>query len=630
MPVFLDSYFIGPMRISKFQIKNYKGYLDSGELLFTSGFNIVIGQNNAGKTTLLNALTLDFIGKPHKSIETIPTATSPSNVYTAAVVTITVGSQELRDILLTTGVDILIPIPNEVSNENTQAALLEELLSGTEISFTLGLASGPGSRADRQDIMYPTFRAYECMGTQGNRPYALFRAMPDKSGFGFIGVHHSNEISEIGHVALELLKKRIYWFNAERLSLGSCAVGYNSVLAPNAQNLPEVMHVLQTRNPRRFDRFNRLLREIFPSVYEVSARSKPNNILEIVVWTEDPATERDDLAIELSESGTGIGQVLAILYVALNFEISRTIIIDEPNSFLHPGAARKLIEILKRDFSHHQYIIATHSPEIIRVAAPEMITLARWDKPKCVIEQLDANQITSAQRSLIEVGARLSDVFGADHILWVEGQTEETCFQLILERLASYPLLGLTIAAVRETGGFESKRPSANMIWDIYTRLSSGNALIPSALAFVFDQESRTTQEREDLVRRSGGLLHFLPRRMYENYLIDTDALFSVMTGLPTFKQEGITHEQVYAWLRDNGGKKEYGITPVEQVDIDDQTWLQQVDAAKLLKHLFEEMSGYREEYRKTTHSVRLTEWLICNKPNQLTELKNFLIGLLA
>ncbi|MHB1245092.1 MAG: AAA family ATPase [Sulfuriferula sp.] len=617
------------MRISKFQIANYKGYIDSGDLLFTPGFNIVVGQNNAGKTTLLNALNLNFTGKPHKSIETIPTATSPPNPNTSATVTLTVDSQELKNILLTSIAEIRIPLPSGAPDASKYATLLEDLLAKPEISFTIGLLAATSQPPSRQVTPFPSFANYECLGSAGARQYAWFRCKPDKSGFQYVGVTTTDENSEIGHIAFELLKQRIYWFSAERLSLGSCAVGLNRVLAPNAQNLPEVLHVLLTRNPRRFERFNKLLREIFPSIYEVWARSKQGNQLEIVVWTEDPATERDDLAIELSESGTGIGQVLAILYVAINSDFSRTIIIDEPNSFLHPGAARKLIEILKKNFSQHQYIIATHSPEIIKVAAPEMMTLVRWEKPKSVIEQLDAKQVTTAQRSLVEVGARLSDVFGADHILWVEGQTEEACFQLILDRLAYYPLLGLTIAAVRETGDFEGKRPSANMVWDIYTRLSSGNALIPSALAFVFDQEARDSKERDDLVRKSGGRLHFLPRRMYENYLLDTDAIFSVMSDLPTFQQEGITEEQVRAWLMANGGKKEYLADPIVQANLADTNWLQQVDGARLLKRLFEGISGNREEYRKTIHSVQLTDWLITNKPEQLAELKDFLIELL-
>lgn len=48
------------------------------------------------------------------------------------------------------------------------------------------------------------------------------------------------------------------------------------------------------------------------------------------------------------------------------------IVIDEPQSYLHPGAAKKLIEILQ-EFPQHQYFIATHSAEIIAAANPSTI-----------------------------------------------------------------------------------------------------------------------------------------------------------------------------------------------------------------------------------------------------------------
>jgi len=48
------------MYISKFQVLNYKSYRDSTEIELKRGFNILTGQNSAGKTALLEALSLDF------------------------------------------------------------------------------------------------------------------------------------------------------------------------------------------------------------------------------------------------------------------------------------------------------------------------------------------------------------------------------------------------------------------------------------------------------------------------------------------------------------------------------------------------------------------------------------------
>ena len=616
------------MRISSFRIKNYKSYVDSGEVNFSPGFNIVVGQNNVGKTALLEALNMGFTGKPHRSLETAPTPASLLNPLTSAVVTLSVTGQELNDVLLLTNEQLYLPVPAD--REKGEGELLNELLSQAEINFTFGLVAPQGGTPSLEATPFPSFATYPCTGQLGSWRCAAFSVATDRSGFVSQGVNNVAEANQIGRWVFALLPQKIYSFVAERLNVGSCPFGYNTVLAANASNLPEVLFMLQT-NPERFARFNGFVSEIFPSIYRVLARPKKSaaNTLELVVWMEDPKTERDDLTIELAESGTGVGQVLAILYVAISQNYSQTIIIDEPNSFLHPGAARKLIEILKNNFPQHQYIVSTHSPEIIKVANPETLTLIRWKKPKSVLEQLDAKQVISAQRCLTEVGARLSDVFGADTILWVEGQTEEACFQLVIDRLAHHPLLGLVIAPVRATSDMEGKRPSAKMVWEIYSNLSKGNALVPSAIAFIFDQESRSPKEREDLVKRSGGRLRFLPRRMYENYLLQPDALFAVMSELSTFQQEPVTEAAIRQWLIEHGGKKDYLDIPVEQVNLDDRAWLEKVHGAKLLQRLFEDISGSKERFDKVQHSTLLTEWLIENKQEYLVELKEFLMDLL-
>src|SRR5260370_2999458 len=65
------------MRISSFQVENYKSFLKSDEINLTSGFNVIVGQNNAGKTALVEALSLRYVNKPHITIQTKPTVNSP-------------------------------------------------------------------------------------------------------------------------------------------------------------------------------------------------------------------------------------------------------------------------------------------------------------------------------------------------------------------------------------------------------------------------------------------------------------------------------------------------------------------------------------------------------------------------
>ena len=621
------------MQISTFQLINYKSHRDSGELQLSTGFNVLVGQNNAGKSTLLEALGLKFISKPHRSLSALPRITSPVNPTSSAKVVLTVTGEELKDILLSVNGSFFVPCPNDYKGRGAQSGreVLQGILSSSTISFESSLIAPSGQTAIFQIARFPSHGIYETqLDVAGRANYYIVDTRADRTDFTCSQDTMNTTAHDFGLNVSGYLRERIYSFRAQRFDVGTCTVGIRNVLESNASNLPEVLSALQGNNPSLFERFNEYVRQIFPTVYQVSVRNIPNNQLEVIVLAESPSTQRDDLAVPLAESGTGVGQVLAILYVVLTSQFARTILIDEPNSFLHPAAARKLVEILKVDFPKHQYVVATHSPEIIRAADPTALFLVGLEGRESKSERLDSKSMKDQGRCLLEVGARLSDVFGSDEIIWVEGDTEEVCFRLIIQDLMKRPLLGRTIVAVRNVGDLEGKRPSAKMIWEIYSQLSKSNALIPPAIAFVFDREQRTEAERADLVSRTSGKVKFLPRRMYENYLLIPEATQAVLSALPSFQGAPLTAERVKEWLETNGGKRTYLDEPSERVNITSKTWLEKVNGAKLLHDLFAQLSENREEYRKTVHSVQLTEWLVANNPGSLAEMKEFLESILS
>lgn len=421
-----------------------------------------------------------------------------------------------------------------------------------------------------------------------------------------------------------LFKSRIYRFYAERLNISKCAFGNKSILEPNASNLAEVLSGLQSRNSTAFDRYNKYINQIFPHIKRIAVEPRDHNQLEIMVWNIEPETERVDLAVSLSSCGTGIGQVLAILYVVMNSPEPRTIIIDEPQSFLHPEAAKKLIEILKQ-FPQHQYFIATHSPTIINAANPSKIIMLKYEDCETKVSVINAKEAREQRSLLAEVGVSLSDVFGADNILWVEGPTEQICFPLILEKLAEKSLLGTTILAVQDVGRLDNK--NANLIFDIYDKLSGGSSLFPPAIGFLFDRENRSDNDEKELQKRSKKPVKLLPRRMYENYLLHPEAITAVINECDENREEKLAIEDVKEWI----DKKKYepNYFPLKSEQISDHDWFCKVDGAKLLKELFAHFCETRLRFSKTTHSVKLTEWLIDNQPDQLSEIAGLLVNIL-
>jgi hypothetical protein len=320
---------------------------------------------------------------------------------------------------------------------------------------------------------------------------------------------------------------------------------------------------------------------------------------------------------------------MAILYVILTAEHPRVLLIDEPHSFLHPAAIRKLLEILKSHWKH-QYIITTHSPVALAASNPSTLVLLRMEGPKTVLSLIDPQAATELRLVLAEVGARLSDVYGADNILWVEGRTEELCFPLIREKARDEtdPVTAAVILGVRNTGEFEKRHARATI--EIYRRLTSGVALLPPAVGFIFDAEGRTPAQQADLTRQSNGLIRFLPRRTFENYLLVPEALAALMNSVAGFRDTAVLADEITDWLTQHRWDKKYFHVPITTDSKTAAYWLRAVDGASLLSDIFGELSERRVTYNKVEHGLQLTRWLCDHNFDHLAEIANLIRQVIA
>jgi hypothetical protein len=614
------------MYISGFELRNYKSFHEPKSLVLQPRFNIITGQNNAGKTALLNALSLNFVGNPHRSEKTVPIPGAPVNSVSWCDISITaVPTEILRILQRPTDHDWWIARPAPQSQfakdigwsnggQPEVQRLLQYIFSRETLTFQFRYRAPHTQMGNLTAVQIPAFGLYTGEGQVNNRPFANFIVKPDLSYFAGGGGAMMPDANDFSFATVGYFQPKVYRFSAERFNIGVSPHGNNPVLRPDAANLPEVLGILQA-NTHRFAHFNTLLKAILPQIQHVSVRPAPHNsqYVEIIVWSTKKESERIDLALPLLECGTGMGQVMAILYVMLHPETAETILIDEPQSFLHPGAARKLVEVLKLH-SKQQIIIATHSATIINAADPEIIIIATQAAAETQLEQLDARDSKTLEICLAEIGARLGDVFGADNVLWVEGATEALCFPLILNRIAKKALMGTAIVGIRQVGDLEGR--DAKRVLEIYNSLSKAASFLPPAIGFVLDRECRTAQQRQDLNRLSKNLIVFLPRRMYENYLLHPPAIVNVVNGINGFSSTPIAESQVSELIEKmrSAGSYYCGL----EAPRDSTQWIREVDGARVLKEVFAALSQTRVSYDKVKHSVALTKWIVDNAPSEL------------
>jgi len=600
------------MHLATFRVRNYKSYLDSNEIGLTPGFNIIVGENNVGKSALAEALAIRGVHQPHRSRATVPTPGVSPLPDTRIDTQFAFAAGELRDLILDNFTEFLIGADDQwdTGSIGSKLSVMLQEPCTLHVEWVNGAA---------RQVWLP-----EWMGPKPHArllSYAVSRVDRQIKNEPEVRNAHTTSSSLLG--VAQIVASRIYRFSAERLNVGNYPFGASPELDASARNLPEVLNALQS-NPARFARLNAIVRDVLPQVQQVSVRPTGSQGLEIIVWNDDPSQERLDLAIPLAQSGTGIGQVLAILYVALAADVPRTIVIDEPQSFLHPGAARKLLQVLS-GFKQHQFIVTTHSPIALTTVRPDRLFLLRKRGAETEVEQLDAGAASSMQETLLEVGARLSDVFGADQVLWVEGRTEELCVPLVAQRLCPEVLTGTVVLGVLNTGDLEGRR--AQLSFDVYRRLATAPALIPPVIGFLFDRDGRTDRDIEDMSRQGGNLVRFLPRRMFENYLMLPAAIAAVANDIPGFSEFAIKPETVSDWLAERAKDTAY-LGQAAAQDWRDPEWRRVVHGARILADLFRELSEGRVEYDKTHHGVMLTSWILDQEPTAFDELARLLRGI--
>ena len=618
------------MYIEQLQILNYKSFRQSPVLQLRKGLNVVAGPNNVGKTAFLEAVGLVMTQKPHRSISTNPRMARRIAETSSEIRLVLALEEDELEALLAEGAihEFLLPASAAADPQKQEWAALVQAVrthKGHRVRCKFVAAFNTAARLS-PDSQFPSLKVYESWpGPEIH--YGSFRVSSGEIGFppGQLKLNMDAE-RELGLVLGGCFRQRLYRFEANRRPMGRCALANSPALAPDASNLPDMLIELQ-KTPGSWNAYNSLVRRVIPQIFRITVEVPrgANNQCEVLLWDDETTSSRSDLGIPLGEAGTGVSQLLAMLYVVSTTTFPTTIILDEPQNFLHPGALRALIEIFK-EYCHHQYIIATHSSLVVNAADDGSIFCLRKSGSETKVLNISGRDARDLRLFVQDIGAQMSDIFGANRILWVEGPTEQEAFPLIVSELAGIKMAGSAIVGVRSTDEVVGKRAPVKLIMDIYRRLSGSDTLMPPAIGFVFDKEDRTVAELNQIAKDTRGAVTFLVRRSFENYLLDVDGIAAVYSAANLSAPR--TAAEIQAAIDKMADDPKYRAASLYKTD--PAQWIEQVDAARLLHDVFQELSGGTLEYRKTLHSVEIARWLIANRPDALADIAKLLREMLA
>jgi hypothetical protein len=245
------------------------------------------------------------------------------------------------------------------------------------------------------------------------------------------------------------------------------------------------------------------------------------------------------------------------------------------------------------------------------------------------IERLNLSKLSEFREVAEHLGVSMADVFAADRVIWVEGPTEELCLPFLYQSFSGKPMrLGTIVTSVAATGDFNRKR-DREIVYEVYSRLSSAAATLVVATAFSFDTEQLTETEKAEMVKKSGGRLSFLPRRHFECYLIDAAAIANMIVTKDASSVDTVTIEAVTAQLVALASDKKFA-NPEWNNDLDNKDWLAKVDAAKLIAQATSDLSGERAKFNKKEDSLALLQHILAREPEKLRPLYEYVVALVT
>jgi AAA15 family ATPase/GTPase len=575
------------VHISGIRISNYKSFYSPTTIRFAPGINLVVGVNNAGKTALLEALTLAVHNVPHLRQGINPRETSE------VCVEFFISPAELDGM---------------VSEHEVLYLPLAVTTGGAPHFLTSALRAGITLTGQKQSGRWIEFE-YSVEGNELEVDHSKLIALRDYRNGVLNWKQQPRTDDQDSPIQLdrvcEEFAKNIFFFKSERVGLFGCNRENTYTLRNDAANLPAVLEKLKRENTGLFLRYLETVRRVLPTIGDVSILDHKDNNISISIWTRDSSSELESLAYPLKDCGTGIGQVLAILYVIIRNPPS-AIIIDEPTSFLHPAATRELIRIFKEN-TQHQYFISTHSHEVFAEVEPEFYTKLSYSDFQTQVERVSVEQLGETYREL-----GISPFY--EFTLWVEGDTELEVFPKLIKNK------DVRICKLYSASDVTRKQTEIGRLCTMYAELTRQSGFNPCPrIKILVDREHLNSSENRK--NRTNSVLHFLPRKMYENYLLDPDAVAAVINSYlsPDSFISSLAVESIFKQNR-----LEY---PSEK------DWLVQTDGVKLLKKVFNELTDSRVQFNKigknAPHATQLTDWLLANRESGLQELQEFITNLL-
>jgi AAA15 family ATPase/GTPase len=355
--------------LSGYGNKNYRSFGEEGILLEgLTDINVIIGENNGGKTNVLRTLEIWESSRKRSPIRILATDyyendNSNKIEYEFVIPAEMAGN---LDILLT---------------DNNPRPFIKLTLNGENYSVTDSFIR----RADSEAI-----RAYcnSNFNSSSSENSQNVQSIENQQQFGQL----LNQIPQIHYLKERRVQATPKNFRDRLAPIWSHGAA-NRVMVPIKKALRD------------------FIEEGFESKIEIQFEQD----------SESFTIEMNDELVTFESLGSGFQQVFDVALTIASVRNS-IVLIDEPELNTHPNLLRRLLKLIFANNSN-QYFICTHSNVLLDATYPKTIYKMSGGKYSTV-EKCETLELT---RGLLnDLGVKASDILQTNGIIWVEGPSDRT------------------------------------------------------------------------------------------------------------------------------------------------------------------------------------------------------------
>jgi predicted ATPase len=271
-----------------------------------------------------------------------------------------------------------------------------------------------------------------------------------------------------------------------------------------------------------FEEFKELSESSWPGLQIRSLEGKdnlPHEPIELLV--------RDgSFVAEIGWMGHGLQMWLQTMWFITRSQKSDTIILDEPDVYMHPDLQRKLLRFIRG--RNPQCLIATHSTELLAETEPSNILIVERSRRKSSF----STNLPAVQRIIEKIGSaqnlHLTRLWSAGRLLLVEGKDIKFLkhFQNILFPESQISFEALPNMPIGGWSGWPYAIGSAMLLTNAFDEQIITYCVLDSDY-----YTPETIQSRKDEAQEKNVNLHIWNRKEIENYLISPSVIQRVISS---------------------------------------------------------------------------------------------------